>query len=472
MSEMLLLGAGASKEADVPDTYGMTSKIADFFRQDPGLERHARVISFVIGGLLFQQGIKGEDPLEASVNVEELFNAVQLLAGRNSLEAAPFVGSWHPMVQDFDRVRSPSPQLGRLYRMIYEGVTKEILSALPPSPPAFAESDIDRELGQTIKTTVDSMVKGRGSYSSSTKVGRRIGDYVMRITKEWMDRLRLRTPQGGYAFEQEFRNAVEGMKDRPGEGEIFSQTAELMIRALANIVWIDRGERVQHLAPLSNLVAAQKQVTIATLNYDNGIELLAQTAGISTTTGIDDWSKGGSFIPRSIGIFLLKLHGSIDWALIRNQRSDERPMPHSVIQQVTPAKIKEAGFRPAVIFGQRNKLTAEGPFLDLLRAFQQELSRSSLLTVVGYSFRDDHVNEYISQWLNQSKERRLRVISPQFDHSSSPYAQQLIRFGVGRLEIIRECAGPGLAKLYPVPASIEAPASPPAGEQSEPPPTT
>jgi hypothetical protein len=40
--------------------------------------------------------------------------------------------------------------------------------------------------------------------------------------------------------------------------------------------------------------------------------------------------------------------------------------------------------RPAVIFGQRNKLTAEGPFLDLLRAFREELSRSTSLTVVGY----------------------------------------------------------------------------------------
>jgi hypothetical protein len=452
MSEMLLLGAGASMEADVPDTYGMTSKIADLLRQDPRLERHAHVIAFVIGGLLFQQGIKGEDPLEASVNVEELFNAVQLLAERNSLEAAPFVGSWHAMVQEFDSVRSPSPQLDRLYRMIYEGVTKEILNALPHSPPAFGDRDIDHELEQTIRRTVDSMAKGRGSYSSSTTVGRKIGDYVMRITKEWMDRLKYQTPQGVYGFDKEFRNAVEGMKDRPGEGEIFSQTAELMIRALANIVWIDRGERVQHLMPLTNLVTAQKQVTIATLNYDNGIELLAQTVSIPITTGIDDWSKTGSFTPSSEGIFLLKLHGSIDWARVPNQSSAERPMPHSGIQQVTPEKLKEAGFRPAVIFGQRNKLTAEGPFLGLLRAFQQELSRSSLLTVVGYSFRDDHVNEYISQWLNQAKERRLRVISPQFDHSPSPYAQQLMHCGAGRLEIIRECAGPGLAKLYPVPA--------------------
>jgi hypothetical protein len=447
MSEILLLGAGASKEAGVPDTYEMTGKIIEVFRARP-FQRLADVVSFVTGGLLFQQGIKGENPLEAGVNVEELFNAVQLLANRHTLEAAPFIGSWHAMVQEFDRARPPSPQLDRLYRMIYEGVTKEILSALPHSPPSFGDRDIDRDLEQTIKGTVEAMVNRRGSYYSSTSVGRRIGDYVMRITKDWMDRLKSRSPQGAYAFEQEFKNAIEGMKDRPGEGEIFSQTAELMIRALAAIVWIDRAERVQHFRPLVNLVASQKQLTIATLNYDNGVELFAQAAGLSLATGIDDWSKTGSFTRSDAGIFLLKLHGSIDWALQRDQRSAERPMPHSVIQQVTREKVQEAGFRPAVIFGQRNKLTAEGPFLDLLRAFQQELSHSTLLTVVGYSFRDDHVNEYISQWLNQSKEHRLRVINPRFDHSPSVYAQRLIHFGKGQVEIIREPAGAGLATLY------------------------
>jgi hypothetical protein len=38
---------------------------------------------------------------------------------------------------------------------------------------------------------------------------------------------------------------------------------------------------------------------------------------------------------------------------------------------------------PMVIYGQRNKLTTEGNFLDLLRQFDEELSKSDLLTVVG-----------------------------------------------------------------------------------------
>lgn len=56
---MLLLGAGASVEAGVPDAYKMTEAIAAGFRADPASGRHARVISFVISGLLFEAGEGG-----------------------------------------------------------------------------------------------------------------------------------------------------------------------------------------------------------------------------------------------------------------------------------------------------------------------------------------------------------------------------------------------------------------------------
>lgn len=420
MSEMILLGAGASVEAGVPHTYGMTSKIAELFREDILLQRYSPVISFVVGGLLFQQGVKGEDPLQGGVNVEELFNAVQLLAERNTLEAAPFVGSWHAMVQELDRARLPEPRFDRLYRLIHGGLIEKMLSALSNSPS-----------GANDRTD------------------------VKRFIEDWLKRLQWSSSSGGYDFDRELKDAFERMKDRPGEGEVFSETAEFMIRVLADIVWIDQAERVAHMKPLVSLASTQGRLTVATLNYDNSIEQLAQSVSLPCTTGIDEWSRTGSFTPSSDGIFLIKLHGSIDWALDRDQSSEDRPMPHSVIRQVNTTEMKKTGFLPGVIFGQRNKLTAEGPFLDLLRAFQQELSCSDILTVVGYSFRDDHVNEYISQWLNQSRERKMRIISPHFDRNPSSYARQLVRFGGNRVEIFHEAAGAGLAKLYSGPIAVE-----------------
>src|SRR5437667_2194770 len=69
---------------------------------------------------------------------------------------------------------------------------------------------------------------------------------------------------------------------------------------------------------------------------------------------------------------------------------------------------------PGIVFGARNKLRPEGPFLDLIRKFRDDLNACDLLTIVGYSFRDHHVNHYLGGWLNADHSRRVRIISPQW----------------------------------------------------------
>jgi hypothetical protein len=86
---MLLLGAGASKEAGVPLAREMTKEILDSLSWN---EHSSHVLRFVLGGLQFQAGVNGANPLD-SVDVEELFSAVDLLAERRHLEIAPFIGA-------------------------------------------------------------------------------------------------------------------------------------------------------------------------------------------------------------------------------------------------------------------------------------------------------------------------------------------------------------------------------------------
>ena len=73
--------------------------------------------------------------------------------------------------------------------------------------------------------------------------------------------------------------------------------------------------------------------------------------------------------------------------------------------------------RPAVIFGQRGKLRAEGPFLSLLAEFERQLSNAGRLVVIGYSFRDDHVNEIIRRWTADDIARQITVVDPDWDSS-------------------------------------------------------
>ena len=162
MRETILLGAGASVEAGIPGAFDMTRKIVDIFRDSPDHTIHSRVLSFVIGGLLFKRGMEGENPLTSGVNVEELFNAVQLLAERGRLEASPFVGSWHAVVDELDQIDPPEVSFSAIHRALQIGVAEQLKAAIP---------DIKRNF--------------EGGYNGLPEaVGKYLSDYIRRWTEQ------------------------------------------------------------------------------------------------------------------------------------------------------------------------------------------------------------------------------------------------------------------------------------------------
>lgn len=455
MSEVVLLGAGASIEAGVPGANAMTEEIVRRFN-DNGHSRqlrdYAAVLNFVVGGLLFNAGQRGVNPFANGVNVEDLFNAVNLLAERNTLEVLPFVGSWHSMIDEFDRVTPSPPRLDGLLKLIQQSVAKQMQNALNQNLSTFSTDKIDKAAESNLKKRIEAALKNRSpSMSSSDSIGRAVADYVKEISKKWSDNLKPSSSGSNSDLDKEFKEAVQQLRERPGGGRKFKRTAEKMILMLKDLVWIEDAKKINHLRPLSNLSKSQKRLVVATLNYDNAVELMCETNGISCNTGIDFWSKKGVFDFAGDGLHLVKLHGSIDWTWEQNAATPERPMPHSVIRRVESESFKKSYERPAVVFGQRNKLTAEGPFLDLLRQFQNELEDSELLTVIGYSFRDPHINTYISKWLNESATNKIRIVDPYFEISDVEYVRQLKRLRNTRyhqIEVMTEPTGVALLNIY------------------------
>jgi hypothetical protein len=414
--------------------------------------KYRKVMNFVIGGLLFQEGVRGNNPLNSGINVEDLFSAVQLLAERNTIEAAPFISSWNSKLDEFDKESPYSLNLDDLIAEIYKSVRSEIVDALASNPTSTELNDIDRSFENACKKILNSCKnKTSLSFSSSDKISPHISKYLTHVAKNWSSELKKGKPRSSHRMGSAFKDAVKKSQPRQGKGRTFSEVNELMIRMLKEFVWIDSPERVAYLHPLMDLTIQRKRQVIASLNYDNSIELAAASRDITCNTCIEEWSKKGSFDINQAGLHLLKLHGSIDWKWEQNPQAEELLLPHSIISKVDPVKLNEDEFRPAVIFGHRNKLTAEGPFLDLLRAFQQELSKSKLLTVIGYSFGDDHINTYISHWLNFNQENCIRIIDPKFSKSQAPYILSLRRLQEKRstqVEIIQKNASDALVQLY------------------------
>jgi hypothetical protein len=77
-----------------------------------------------------------------------------------------------------------------------------------------------------------------------------------------------------------------------------------------------------------------------------------------------------------------------------------------------------------VIFGSGNKLTAEGPFIDLLHKCKRLLWQKSHLLVLGYSFRDDHINHIIEHWFTSNRTTKVTIVgAPKSDVDKNPFCR-------------------------------------------------
>jgi hypothetical protein len=205
--------------------------------------------------------------------------------------------------------------------------------------------------------------------------------------------------------------------------EAYRSLRQLMLSQLLELLVVDP-EKVDYLKPLLAL-GGTHSLTIATLNYDRTVEHMAERAGEPIDTGINAWNGGFDWTwDPERRVRLLKLHGSVDWVLRGKSDPIELRMPPSLFNTASEDfQPNSYADRPALIFGRRDKLTAEGPFLAMLRAFDDALSGCEHLLVVGYSFGDPHINSAIAKWVHACPHGRVDVVDPAFPADSGMWVE-------------------------------------------------
>jgi hypothetical protein len=416
----------------------MTERIYQLTANEPlsDLEanRLARALGTVIGGLTYQKGIRGENPYWG-LNVEEVFASVQMLANRSDIEAAPFIGSWHSIIEELEEEPATDYEFDRLYRATRDGIAEELRRIVGKSSSPLRQ--IQREYERQI-----------GKRNPKFEWGKWISNALDGVFKE----LGKSTPP--LRSKRDFRKGMGGIISRDPNsrrGNVFERLSEHMILSLRDLVWLREGHDVSYLKPLLELDAGR--LSIYSLNYDNAVERLCQQNGISYTVGINQ-SGTVEFDSQAV-VSLVKLHGSIDWVELDTQDRMEivtqglLPLKRFRLASANEMDERNQMLRPAIIFGQGNKLTAEGPYLELLRLFGTGLEEHDALLVVGYSFRDAHVNQYIAQWFNNNPNRQVVILSGtrfQDEADKIPFARDLLYFGQSRVRVIPETTARGLTK--------------------------
>jgi hypothetical protein len=174
-----------------------------------------------------------------------------------------------------------------------------------------------------------------------------------------------------------------------------------------------------YLAGISSYAPRGKPLHVFTLNYDCALEWVLESAKIRFTTGfLPHWSPA-SFdekIPSTTRVNIYKLHGSISWypAVFRpdkprsipNRRTYEHydkfheipvwrfedPSERLGKENVIASLLVQ---RPLIVLADMNKVKLIPPFRELWNRLADVLERAKTLIAVGYSWRDEHVNEIV-----------------------------------------------------------------------------
>ena len=174
---------------------------------------------------------------------------------------------------------------------------------------------------------------------------------------------------------------------------------------------------------LLDRIMKDREIHIFTLNYDELIETLCQERRWSVVDGfeqgkyIGEWRK----VEREV-IFLYHIHGALSWlkgyngVVEKTDRSVMRRILEIIDQrrEEIPHELEKAIERVILYPGEPLESAYSLPFLDILFCFREILDSSEILLVVGYSFRDKHINYEISTWLRKGNVN-MKVVDPKLN---------------------------------------------------------
>ena len=155
-------------------------------------------------------------------------------------------------------------------------------------------------------------------------------------------------------------------------------------------------------------------IDIFTTNYDQIVEkyVRSQNDSMSLHDGFvyDDSSDKHKFSPNNfvtdskngkIAVNVYKLHGSLNW------KKDSNDIIRNDFEQQLPNESQNLLIYPTL--DPKNGLDEE-PYTSINKKFENQIHKTDVFVVIGYSFRDSHINTVFSDFLGLGK--TLIVISP------------------------------------------------------------
>ncbi len=257
---------------------------------------------------------------------------------------------------------------------------------------------------------------------------------------------------GGEAFKQQLGDCQRQAATSGDIGRVLSETIDWLCRDV-HLVWGGReglGKDAWKKWSEIFLKARDrgKSFTIFTTNYDLVFESMREDRGFkgiaihidgvtpSDSSGryhyFDINNYANAIVGASTGVMKVpyfKLHGSLDWV----RQPDDRIRVIPGIEVPPQSHVGLRGLFPPY----RAKSTAEmgEPFMTLYGLFRECLMRASRCTVIGFSFRDEPLNEIFMDCYKKNNALRFYILAPHPNQGSiAEFVQKLRDIEHSRVE--------------------------------------
>lgn len=150
---------------------------------------------------------------------------------------------------------------------------------------------------------------------------------------------------------------------------------------------------------------------IVTTNYDLAVELYRRKKGESALDRGFVWNQTESQYLLQLpqlrdsrsNIGLLKLHGSIDWAIRDDGQIVQKEGLDSFYGERYTGRL--------MVYPIYEKHVSKDPSSSLFICFRNLLSRSNVFIVIGYSFRDQSINNAFLDALLEDRKKRIIIVN-------------------------------------------------------------
>lgn len=169
--------------------------------------------------------------------------------------------------------------------------------------------------------------------------------------------------------------------------------------------------RAAYLPLLQFCEWTNQRISLFTTNYDPVTDVLmeiADTEGVPCHDGFNrlgTWDSGSYSALKTRGLAIYRLHGSMSWIEIEGRIRNTRDYARRV-----GARSEHLIIYPG--FKGNPEQDGHQAFRFAHTALRKELGESSVVWIIGFSFRDPHLNDIFRDALNTNQKLKLVVWNP------------------------------------------------------------